>query len=229
MVIGTGLVANAFKEQYHRLDGFLIFAAGVSNSKTSTAADFRREEDLLRNTLQQHPDKQFVYFSTCSITDPDLRNTTYVQHKLQMEELIAAKAGHYRIFRLSNLAGFSQNPHTILNYFYQHIAHSIPFQLWKYSERNIIDVDDAFRVADHILQHELFANQVINIANTSNYPVGYIVECIETFCGKKAIYEEKEKGDGIHIDLSEVQPIYQALQLDFGKDYLPRLLEKYFS
>lgn len=228
MVIGNGLIARSF-EQYTSSEEWVIFASGVSNSKTSVPADFEREAQLLAGTIAGNVAKKIVYFSTSSVNDPDLQDTEYVQHKLRMEGLIQGKAQQYNIFRLSNLAGFSNNPHTVLNFFYQHIIEQLPFELWVNSERNIIDVADVFITVDHVLQNGLFPNQCINIANTENYPVKYIVQTIERFCKKKAIYEEKRKGSTFTIDLAAILPVYRALNVRFDHDYLPALLEKYYS
>src|SRR6478752_242287 len=103
MVIGKGLVAGSFGS-YAEQEGFLIFASGVSNSKSSTEADFRREAGLLQQSIEQNPGKQLVYFITTSVEDPDLYHAPYSQHKLQMEEWIRTNAHAYTIFRLSNLA-----------------------------------------------------------------------------------------------------------------------------
>lgn len=227
MVIGNGLIAGSFKG-YGSAEDWVIFASGVSNSKSSTDADFDRERILLTDTIQANTGKRIVYFSTCSITDPDLQATAYIRHKVKMEALIEKLAPQYNIFRLSNLAGHSGNPFTVLNFFYRHIMEGQPFDLWVNSERNIMDVEDVFKTADHILQNQLYPNQVINIANTHHYPVKYIVQSIEDFCKKKAIYEEKIKGSKLTIDLKAVLPIYQALDIRFDDNYLPALLAKYY-
>lgn len=227
MIIGNGLIARSFK-RYESVGNWIIFASGVSNSKTSTDADFDRERKLLTDTLQANPASRIVYFSTCSITDADLQATAYVRHKISMEALIENSAARYNIFRLSNLAGSSENPHTVLNFFFKHIMEDQRFDLWVNSERNIIDVEDVVKTADHILQNKLYPNQVINIANTHQYPVKYIVQTMEHFCKKKAIYEEKIKGSKLAIDLKEVLPIYEALNIRFDQNYLPALLAKYY-
>ncbi|MDF2188773.1 NAD-dependent epimerase/dehydratase family protein [Paraflavitalea sp. CAU 1676] len=228
MVIGNGLVARSFA-QYREREDVVMFASGVSNSKTSTAADFLREQDLLTNTLSKFADRHFVYFSTTSIDDPDLKDSAYVQHKLHMESIITEKASRFNIFRVSNLAGASSNPHTVLNFFFYHIVHQEPFDLWKNTERNIIDVEDVAHVAHYILENGLFRNGVINIANTGNYPVPYIVACMEACLQKRGIYTEKELGHHFLIDTSTVLPVFKALGIHFSTEYLPGLLQKYFS
>lgn len=228
MVIGNGLVAKSFGA-YAKDDRFLIFASGVSNSKSSTEADFQREASLLRQSMEAHPGMMLVYFSTTSVDDQDLQQTAYVQHKLNMEELVRSNAHHYAIFRLSNLAGRSDNPNTILNYFYQHIAQGIPFQLWQRSERNIIDVEDVFRIADHMLQHQMATNRTLNIANSASYPVTYIVDCIGEFCGKQGLYSLTDRGGPVNIDTHEIAAVCKTLGIEFGEGYLQKILHKYYE
>lgn len=227
MVIGNGLVARSFGA-YAKDDRFLIFASGVSNSKSSTEEDFQREANLLREQMEAHPQMLLVYFSTTSVDDPDLLHTAYVQHKLNMEKMVRSNAHRYAIFRLSNLAGHSNNPNTILNYFYQHIAQGIPFQLWQQSERNIIDVEDVFRIADHLLQHQMATNRTLNIANTTSYAVTYIVGTIEAFCGKQGLYSLADRGGPVSIDTQEIAAVCETLGIRFGEGYLEKILQKYY-
>lgn len=228
MIIGKGLIAREFKK-YATLDDYLVFASGVSHSKSCTPEDLQRERLLFLSSVNAHPTRKVIYFSTTSVNDPDLRETPYVLHKLAMEALVRSHAAQWQIFRLSNLAGASDNPSTVLNFLYHSIHEGRPFQLWKYSERNIIDVSDVYHICDHILQKGLFPNTVVNIANPSNYPVNYIVRCIEGFTGRKAVCEEIEKGSSFGIDVADILPLYGELHIGFGDHYLPGLLQKYYS
>jgi nucleoside-diphosphate-sugar epimerase len=228
MIIGKGLVARNFSK-YAENDDFLVFASGVSHSKLCSPDDFNRERNLLLDSLRDHPFKKVVYFSTTSVYDPDLWDTAYIRHKIAMEELVRQSGSQHYVFRFSNLAGISSNPSTMLNFFYSNIKEGRTFELWKNSERNIIDVEDAYKISDHILRNELFLGETVNIANATNYTVQYIVDCIESFCGRRAIFTEREKGGKFKIDISQTLPICQILKIDFSIDYLPTLLEKYYT
>jgi nucleoside-diphosphate-sugar epimerase len=227
MVIGNGLVAKKF-DSYKEEDQFLVFASGVSNSKTTNAELYTREINLLRENLYAHKDKSFIYFSTCSISDPEEKNSLYVRHKLEIEKLIQENAGHYNIFRIPNLAGVSSNPNTVLNFFYYHIKNGINFNLWVNACRNIIDIDDAYIIIDHILKNQLFSNQIINIANSRNYTVKEIILAIESLLKIKSNYIEINKGACFDIDISCLTPIATKLKIKFDRDYLDNLLKKYF-
>jgi nucleoside-diphosphate-sugar epimerase len=227
MVTGNGMIAKSFYPYLTKND-FLIFASGVSDSKSSRENDFDREYQLLKTTIDHNQEKTIIYFSTCSIYDADLAPTPYVQHKINMENLIKSSTPSFYIFRLSNLAGFSNNPNTVLNFFYFHISGGRHFYLWKNSQRNIIDVQDVYHTVDYILSKKLFLNQVVNIANKHSYPVDYIVRCMEEFTRKKADYTATEKGARLLIDVSRVEPLFDLLTIRFAENYLEQLLVKYY-
>ena len=64
MIVGNGLIANLFKNEDR--ENVVFFASGVSNSLETEKSAFLREENLLRKTLEENPEKIFIYFSTCS-------------------------------------------------------------------------------------------------------------------------------------------------------------------
>lgn len=227
MIIGNGLIARKF-EAYKNDSTIIIFASGVSNSKNSTEADYQREKDLLEKTMHENKDKILVYFSTCSVYDPEEEGSAYVLHKKEMEKLIQQQEAYY-IFRVSNLAGKTPNTNTILNYLYFHIRNHNHFYLWENAVRNLIDIDDMYRIADYILQNQLFPGSIINIANPKSYKVTVIVKAIEQHIKLKANFTAVQKGQPFSIDISPILSIIDKLHINFGKSYLPNLLEKYIE
>ncbi|HRO85738.1 MAG TPA: NAD-dependent epimerase/dehydratase family protein [Niabella sp.] len=228
MVIGKGLVAKVF-ETYKTDNRFLIFASGVSDSTNTDKNAFDREKRLLIKSMKEHEEKIFIYFSTCSIYDTVLSKTPYVLHKLEMERVISALHKRYHIFRVSNLAGRSPNPHTVLNFFVQHILSGTPFFLWNNASRNIIDADDAFLICNYILQESNSYKRVTNIANTANYDVKVIVREIELFFQKKGNYTFVENFSHPEIDVSAIQSIISMLNIKFDNDYLKKVINKYYA
>lgn len=228
MVIGKGLVANAFSN-YLKDERYLVFASGVSNSANKDKAHFEREATLIGEALQVNKEKIFIYFSTCSLYDPSLRETPYAKHKLAMENMIKENHSQYHIFRISNLAGKTNNPHTVLNFFYQHIISGTTFHIWKHAARNIIDIDDAVTICDYIIRNNMFVNETINIANPHNYPVIFIIDTLERMLGKKGVYDVIEKSSIPEINTVAINPVINRLNLQFDEGYLLRTLNKYYS
>jgi nucleoside-diphosphate-sugar epimerase len=227
MVVGNGMVANSF-ENYRYDDKKIIFASGVSNSKNVEEENFRRELKLLNETIDDNSGKPIIYFSTCSIDDADLKSSPYVLHKLAAENLIKRRAQNFFIFRISNIAGISNNPYTLLNYFIFNILQNHPLVIWKYAYRNIIAIDDVRIIVNEILQNNLYTNEIINIANPSNYSVPFIVKTIEDHLCKQAVYIEADRGANYHIDISAIKPVIDKCNIQFPVNYLSMVLKKYY-
>jgi nucleoside-diphosphate-sugar epimerase len=228
MVVGHGLIAKAFSE-FEQDEEFLFFCSGVSNSMCRDQSEFDREKNLLQEHIVRHGDKTFIYFSTCSIGDPSMKDSLYRKHKLEVEAIIAASCDRYYIFRLSNVVGRTANTVTILNFLYNAIKSGRHFDLWRNSNRNLIDVEDAAAIVKRVLGQNLPANTITNVANPRSYDVPDIVREIERYLGLQGAYTLADKGVRFEIPISAaVQNIIQELQIDFGDNYLPALLEKYY-
>ena len=227
MVVGNGMIANTF-ESYRTQDRFIIFASGVSNSTNTSTDAFEREKKLVAETLETAREKLFVYFSTCSIYDPSLQNSAYVQHKIRIENMILQSQTAYVIFRLSNPIGRTGNTTTVLNYFIKHIHEKQEFTVWKNAGRNLIDIDDLYTVCNEILQQKHLTDCIINICNPQNYMVTYIIETIEKHFDIKGYYTLLDKGGAPVIDLTSVESLFTKFNINFDENYLPDLLQKYF-
>lgn len=229
MIVGSGLLATSFSPAYASSPEVIIYAAGVSNSSCTDPREFERERARVTASLEANRDvKTFVYFSTCSITDPELANKPYVVHKDAMEQLVKAHAG-YLILRLPQLAGRSVNPHTLLNYLYARISRSERFSIWGNAARNIIDVDDVVRIARYLIDESKIRCDTVNIANTHNYPIKHIVSMMERVCDKKAIYDAVERGASYPIDVQKIVPILPEADVEFCSSYLSNVLRKYYG
>lgn len=227
MVIGNGMIANRFTN-YKDDKEIVIFASGVSNSKNINKENFKKEFLLLEDIIKANPDKVITYFSTCSIYDPELKESPYILHKIQTEDFIQQHASRFHIFRISNVAGISNNPYTLLNNFIFNILQNNPLVIWKNAYRNIIGIDEMYTIAHAILQKKLYENEIINIANSHNYPVPYIIKKIEEHVGKKAVYTEVDKGRNYNIDINAINPILDECGINFPDDYLAQILKKYY-
>lgn len=227
MVYGKGMIATIF-ESYRNKEDYIIFASGVSDSTNTDNKVFDREMILIIETIKSNKDKIFVYFSTCSIYDPFIRHSPYVQHKIKMENLIMKHSSSFIIFRLTNPIGNTSNTHTVFNYFISHITQKKEFTVWKNASRNIIDIDEVYILCNEILEQKLFINTIINIASPVNYPVPFIVESIENYFNQKASYTLVNKAGVPVIDTTAIDPILTKYNITFDEHYLDKLLKKYF-
>lgn len=228
-IVGSGLIAQGFLSSVTLQPDVCIYAAGVSNSGCRDINEFSRERERLLRTLADAKDmRAFVYFGTCSVLDEDLRDSPYVKHKLSMERLVVE---HPRplILRLPQVAGKTPNPHTLLNFLYARVSRSERFQLWRFAQRNIIDVADVVAIAEHLIANERLRSAPINVANTVNYRMTEIVSEMERALNKRAIYELVDRGSKYAIDTGTIRPLLSDAGVEFGNDYLARIIGKYYG
>ena len=229
MIVGTGLIARAFAPHLQALAGACIYAAGVSNSSCTDPREFERERQRVAEAIAAaSAGSLFLYFSTCSVDDPAVRESAYVRHKLAIEQVVRQRDRHL-ILRLPQLAGNTPNPHTLLNHLYARIVRSERFAVWRGAARNIIDVDDVARIVTDLVVSEGADGETINVANSRSYPILDIVRSIETVAGRKALFDIIERGTGYEIDIERIQPALRRCGVSFPQDYLLRVMRKYYG
>ncbi|MFI5294008.1 MAG: NAD-dependent epimerase/dehydratase family protein [Thermodesulfovibrionales bacterium] len=229
MVIGSGMMAGAFTSSLGDAPSICVYAAGVSNSGSSDHREFERELIRLRAAVEQYRTaKLFLYFGTCSVNDPVVRLSPYVQHKLKMEQLVMTHPGHL-IVRLPQVAGPTSNPHTLLNYIFARISRGERFQVWKNAQRNIIDIDDVVRIIVDLALVEGARGERINVANFSNIDMPDLVEIMERVIGKKALCDYVEKGAPYMIDTRRINAITKRCGISFDPQYTEQVFMKYYG
>ncbi len=225
MIIGNGLLARAFVPFFGEDATLIIFASGVSNSSEKNPAQFAREERMLREACASG--RKIVYFSTCSVHDPELAASPYVMHKLAMEQLVS-RLPAYAIFRLPQVVGHTPNPHTLSNFLYRHISQGLPFHIWRNARRNLIDIDDVQNIARHLLQQGQ-AQQCLNIACPFSIAMPELLAIFERVIGKKAQCDVIEAGGRYALDTTACQQAALAVGVAFDVHYLDNLIQKYYA
>lgn len=225
MIIGNGLIANAFKK--YDKENVVFFASGVSNSLEKDEVHFKREESLIRKTISENPDKLFVYFSTCSIYDSSKNSSFYVNHKLNMEHLIASENPKYLIARISNAVGSGGNQNTLINYLVKSIRNEAQINVHIDATRNLIDVEDVVRIVLDLINSNQI-NKIVNVAYVSNYPILEIITIIIEFLEKKASLILEKQGQSYSIDIPDAISHFRENNLLDKELYLKNILEKYY-
>lgn len=225
MIVGNGLIANAFRE-YDR-EEVVFFASGVSNSLETRASEFQREEDLIRKTIQENPEKLFVYFSTCSIYDSSKNSSFYVNHKLKMEHLVAVEVEKYLIARVSNAVGKGGNQNTLINYLIRAIQNQNEIKVHIDATRNQIDVFDVAQIVLNLIDSNQL-NKIVNVAYVSNYSVLEIIRIVEEFLNLKGDLILEKKGQGYSIDIPDAIGYFKKNNLLDREKYLQEILQKYY-
>jgi nucleoside-diphosphate-sugar epimerase len=223
MIVGNGLIANAFRE--YDQQPIIFFASGVSNSLETSQEQFQREENLIRKTILENPTQLFIYFSTCSIYDSSKSDSAYVNHKLNMEHIIATECSSYLIARVSNAVGKGGNPNLLMNYIHRSIVNQQKITLHQNATRNLIDIEDIRKMV-LLLVNEKAHNKIYNIAYVRNFSILEVVKAFEKVLNLTANQEILNLGESYSIDLHGLENYFEAVS---PENYLENLILKYYN
>lgn len=221
------MLAHAFASFGARHD-VVVFASGVADSLETREAAFARERALLQETRTAHPDALLLYFGTCSVDDPDRRDTPYVRHKLAMEALVREARSPWLVLRLPLAIGRGHRGNTLAKFLYERIARGEPFEVWTRSTRYPIDVEDVVRIVDRLVADPAMRRRTVNVA-LRPYRVIDFVRALERITGRTAACTLVERGGHYEVRCPEVDALRRELQIDANEGYLERVLRKYFA
>ena len=225
MIIGNGLIANLFRENDR--EKVVFFASGVSNSLETEKSAFLREENLIRNTIKENPNKIFIYFSTCSIYDSSKNGSSYVNHKLKMEQIVEELANQFLILRVSNAVGKGGNPNLLMNYLANAVQEEKIINVHTLATRNLIDADDIKNITLELIDQGRL-NQIINIAYLENFSTSEILEILEKHFNKTAKTSLVKSGQSYLISIPEAEAYFLQNKLTEKKEYLLRIIKRYY-
>lgn len=229
MIVGDGMLARAFRPAFGEDRDVLVFASGVANSCETDVAAFVRETALLeRACASAVNDPLIVYFSTCSIEDPERGGSPYILHKLAMERQVQ-DAKRFLVLRLSQAVGHTRNPFTLANFLHTRIGGGRRFPVWQNAWRNLIDVDHVASIAEAMVREHGFVNRTVDIANPTPVRVLDLVAAFERLLGVQAKFDPVDRGTRVEIDARESAAIAASLGIDFGGEYLMQTLAKYYG
>lgn len=226
MIVGNGLIAKSMKSI--DTERVLLYASGVSNSLETKESEFLREKNLIENSINENPEKLFIYFSTCSIYDSSKNNSHYVLHKLKMEQLIAEKCDQYFILRISNAVGNGGNANLLLNYLVRTIENKTKITVHTKATRNLIDVEDITKITQEIIE-DFAKNQIVNIAYLQNYTIIEITEKISKVLNVEPFLHLENEGSGYQIETSKIENYFKKNKLTDKDQYLQNLISKYYT
>lgn len=225
IIIGNGLIANAFKQFQYSYD-ITIFASGVSNSLEKRQEEFQREVNLVFKALENK--KKLVYFSTSSLNQ-DLNNyNEYLKHKANIEKILASQ--NALVFRLPQVIGMMQNKNNLIPFIFNCIKNEKPFTIFKDSIRNIIDVKDVVQLVLHSLKNPKKYHFPLEIVNLNSLTLLELVSIFEDLSKKKANFTQIDHFNNnfdINID-SKYSELIKDCNIQFDEEYNYRVIRKYY-
>jgi nucleoside-diphosphate-sugar epimerase len=116
----------------------------------------------------------------------------------------------------------------LINFLCEKIRNGESFDVWKNSSRNLIDIEDCYKICSYFIDNNILKNTTVNVATNKYIGIINIVKEIEAFLQKKAVYNLVDKGASYSIDISDIQSHLRDCQVSFGDNYLVSLLNKYY-
>lgn len=218
-------MARAFAA-YADAQDITIFAAGVSNARETEPAAFDREAALLAAALVDTPGL-IVYFGSCSQFDPSLAESQYVRHKRAMEEMIAASGRPWRVFRLPQVVGRSDNPNTLVNFIAGNLREGRRFEVWTNASRALIEAADLAPIAAHLLATG-GPSRAVNFWPAPASPLD-ITRALEKILGVEGDYDIVSKGAPFDVEAAEFHAAASAVGIDVGRGYFESVLRNVYG
>ncbi len=230
-IFGNGFIGKNLKKANLKLnDNYIIYAAGISNSKISSKTELLRERTQIKQFIKKYRNnKIIIYISTMSIFDKSLRKNGYIKNKIFIENFIKKKVQNYLIIRLTQVVGYNKNPNTITNFFYNKIRNKKSFKLWDKTHRNLIDIDDLITIFKNILKKKFKRKSELNIYNTKSIASKKIVLILSKILNLKPNYKLTRLRKNINYIYKKNLKSYQFSYLFNDKNYNMKVLKKYYK
>ena len=230
-IVGNGFLAKKFKKYnaFFKKKNYFIYLAGVSNSNEKNLKNLKKDFNRIKFFIENNKNFKIIYVSSCSIFDPNRRNSLYLKNKIKIEELIKDKCDNFLIIRLPEIIGKSKNKNTLTNFFYSKIKTNDNFILYANAKRNLLDINDTIKLVLYFLQSN-YEKRYLNIANLKFTNSLKIVKTFEKLLKKKANYKiskKKLKKWKINNDINK--NILKKNKIIIKKNYLFHVLKKYYQ
>ena len=230
-IFGNGFIGKNLKKANLKFnDNYIVYAAGISNSKISSRTELLRERLLIKRFIKKHKNnKIIIYISTMSIFDKSLKKNAYVKNKIFIENYIKINIKNFLIIRLTQIVGRNKNPNTITNFFYNKIKNKKFFKLWDKTYRNLIDIDDLITIFKNILKKKFKKKNELNIYNTKSISSKEIVLILSKILNLKPNYKLIRFRKNINYIYKKNSKSYQFAYLFNNKNYNKDVLTKYYK
>jgi nucleoside-diphosphate-sugar epimerase len=226
MIIGSGLLSSEFKKFSHVLSEYLIFASGVSDSKETNVDNFKREKDLLINTINNHENLKLIYFSSVLT---EVIDNHYYRHKLEIENLIKDNSKNYIIFRVPQIVGQNGNKNNIVNFLKNSIKNESEILIYDGVYRSLIDIEDLINIIMYCIDKT--NNSVIFLSGVEKITVMDLSIKIGNLLHKKP--KIKKESSLLNLNWSSINDILIDESMEFlnikKEDYNDKILKKYIK
>lgn len=202
MIIGNGLLAKSLQNVHHH--GITLFCSGVSDSSEIKEDAFERERNLL---LKQSKENLLVYFSSTSIFNPYKKDSKYINHKIELENLIAANFKSYLILRLPNVIGSTGNDKTLFPFFYHSLQGNRSVEIQEGARRQLLSARDLPHIVESLIKHDMNGTMNVCFSEAPTVLEIYLLMC--EVLDKKPCYTLAKGEPVFEVDNSAFQSFIQ--------------------
>ena len=230
-IIGKGFIAkNLLKiNSIINQNGWIVYAAGISNSQTKSKKQFIKEIKLFKNFTKKNYKNKIMYISTADISNNLKNKTKYVKNKIKIEKIIKKNFNHFVILRIPQLIGKSNNKNTLINFFYNRIKEKKKIIVFKNVKRNILDIDDVIKMIQVLIMNKKVNKKTITLSNKNFIKPIEIIKILEKRLKKNANYILiKTKKQNWNLNFNQNIVYFRNAKINFGKDYLVKAVKKYY-
>jgi nucleoside-diphosphate-sugar epimerase len=224
MIVGNGMIANVFNERFE-VENVIIFASGVSNSKETRPEEFKKELNLVQETILKYPNKLFVYFSTCSIHN---NFSHYIEHKINIEKYIIDNSNNYLILRLPIVLGRNQNKNQLIGFLFDKNINNETIEIYKNANRYLIDSNDLPKILEILIEKNI-TNEIIEIAFNNSIMIDDLLSIIEKITNKRFLKNYSSTESPYFVNNSKFLKIFNGLnENEFNID-IEKMLHDYYK
>lgn len=230
-IIGKGFIAkNLIKINRSIIkSGYIIYAAGISNSQIRSKNQLNREINVFRKFLKTYSCQKIIYISTADVTNNLKNKSKYVKNKITIEKIVIKNFKDYLIIRIPQIIGKSNNKKTLVNFFYNMIKSNKKIKLFEGVFRNILDIDDVVKMIEVIVLNKKVKKKIITLSNKYSLKPIQIIQFLETKLGKKANYQLfKTKKQKWQLCFNQNLKYFKDAKIKFNRNYLARAINKYY-
>lgn len=141
-----------------------------------------------------------IYFSTCSVYSS--HRTPYIEHKLEIENLIKSSSSSCMIFRLPQVVGPVKNT-TLVSFFVSRLAANMSISVQEGARRYLLDVRDVVRTVDMHMANLDSRSATVNIAPLYSMSAFEVAETLKVALGSTSPIEVVPGGDAYAIPLND--------------------------
>lgn len=237
-IVGTGFLARHLQPLADTHPDVVALAAGVSSAVSTSAADFAREQALLRRVARRchATGRRLVFLSTsCTgmygATDgpgredvPVTPPTPYGAHKLALEEQLRAAGPGFLVLRLAHVTGPGQPGHQLVPALTRQMrAGRVTVQ--RGASRDLISARDVVTIIGMLLDAGV-RNQTVNVASGWEVPVEHIISHLAHSLGLDPELEYVPGGRRNQVSVAKLHALVPEVdQLGFDGGYYRRVLD----